>query len=76
MQENVILWVTHLFCGVLMGAFAFLLILCEDLITEYRCEYVQTLIDRHNDDLTASYFWYALSGVMLVLLAVLLTLYV
>ena len=76
MHEAIILWVTHIFCGVLMGAFAFLLILCEDLITEYRCEYVQTLINDHDNNLTASYFWYSMSGVILVLMAVLLTLYV
>lgn len=75
-EETIILWVTHVVIGLLMGAFAFLLILCEDELTEIRTEWVQLLITNHNDNLWASYLFYVGFGIALVLIACLLTIYV
>lgn len=70
------IWLAHLACGFGVGFLSFMLIVCEDKFTEWRCKYTQQLIDTHDNVLVASYFFWALSGTGLVLIATLLTIYV
>jgi len=68
------LWIAHVLCGFLVACLTFLLVTCEDKLTEFRTEYLQEIIDR--DEHATAYLWYTGSGMTLVFLAVVLTVYV
>lgn len=71
---EVYLWLAHVICGLLVACLTFLLVTSEDKLTEFRTGYLQELINKNEH--TVAYIWYAGSGVTLVFLAVLLTVYV
>lgn len=61
-------------CGLLVACLVFLLVSAEDKLTEFRTGYLQELIDKNEH--AVAYVWYAGSAMLLVLFAVLLTVYV
>ena len=75
-KTELTLWFSHILCGVLMGFLSFMLTLCEDKLTVWRCEMVQHLITIDGGFLLFSYLWYVFTAVIFVLMAALLTVYV
>lgn len=75
-KEAIILWVTHIACGIFCGVGAFVLIYFEDVLTHWRCSTVQTLIDKRNDLLWASYLFYVFTAILFTVIAACLVLYV
>lgn len=75
-KEGIALWSAHVICGVLIGILAFILTWLEDAITEWRANTVQVLITRNDNNLTAAYFFYIGSAIILVFAASALTVYV
>ena len=73
---GMMLWCSHVLCGFLMGVLAFMLSVCEDQFTKWRCALIQSLIQATDNALVASYLFWVLSSVLLVLVASLLTVYV
>jgi H+/Cl- antiporter ClcA len=73
-QGEVYLWIAHIICGFLMACLTFLLVTSEDKLTDFRTSYLQRLIDKNEH--VIAYIWYAGSGVTLVFLSVVLTVYV
>lgn len=74
-NEAVVLWLAHVLCGFLMGVLGFTLTWLEDELTAWRADKVQTLIDKNDNSLVASYFFYISMAMLLATIASVLTVY-
>lgn len=72
-HEEIMVWVTYTIVGFFTGVLAFMLTFCEDKLTEWRSQTVQKLIDKNNDSLVASYFFFMGIGVLFVTIASVMT---
>jgi H+/Cl- antiporter ClcA len=75
-QEQMIIWVMHFMVGLMTGTLAFMLTFCEDALTEWRSRTMQDLIDKRDNHLSASFFYYSGIAVVFVTTASLLTVFV
>ena len=76
LHEGLWLWVAHALTGIFVGTITFLLTLCEDKSVNFRKNTMQSQLEAHNDNATTSYFFYMSFGVLCVVLACALTIYI
>ena len=74
-QEEIIVWIMHIIVGIMTGTLCFCLTFCEDKMTVWRATNMQKLINEYDNELVASYFFYAGVAVAFVLFASSLTVY-